>query len=73
MFSDAPFQALEFLASHRDTIIILLKSEIDIVSLSLIDEVHLLASMSASVILFVSPSEMVSHQQLPWITEPDNP
>ena len=60
MSSDVPFQALEFLASHRDTIIILLKSEIDIVSVSLIDEVHLLASISSSVIPFVPQSELVS-------------
>lgn len=60
MSSDPLFQALEFLASHRDTIIILLKSEVDFVSLSLVDEVHLLASISASIIPFVPQSEIVS-------------
>ncbi|KAH7909315.1 nucleoporin Nup186/Nup192/Nup205 [Hygrophoropsis aurantiaca] len=56
----ASHQTLDFLSSHRDTIIIMLKNENEEVPLSFIQEVHLLVSLSASVLSLVPKSEMLS-------------
>ncbi|KII84114.1 hypothetical protein PLICRDRAFT_702060 [Plicaturopsis crispa FD-325 SS-3] len=53
-------QALEFLSSHRDTIIILLKNDSDVLPLSVIEEIHLLVSLSTSVLPLVPTSELAS-------------
>lgn len=53
-------QVLDFLSSHRDTIIILLKSEDDYVPLSLVDEIHLLVSLCAAVFPLIPKTELVS-------------
>ncbi|KAH7924355.1 hypothetical protein BV22DRAFT_1035258 [Leucogyrophana mollusca] len=56
----ASHQALDFLSSHRDTIVILLKNEAEEVPLSFIEEIHLLVSLSGSVLPLVPKSELLS-------------
>jgi len=53
-------QALDFLSSHRETIIILLKNDFDEIGLSIIQEIHLVVSLSRSVLTLVPKSELVS-------------
>ncbi|KAI0944532.1 hypothetical protein AcW1_002214 [Taiwanofungus camphoratus] len=53
--------ALQFLSSHRDTVILLLKNEVDELSLSVLDEIRLLVSLSASVLQLVSKTELLSN------------
>jgi nuclear pore complex protein Nup205 len=53
------FQVLEFLSSHRDTIVILLKTDTEPTPLSVIEEMHLLVSVCAGVLPLVPPSELV--------------
>lgn len=52
-------QALKFLLSHRDTIVILLKNEADQVPLAIVEEMHLIVSLCASVLPLVPKSELV--------------
>jgi nuclear pore complex protein Nup205 len=59
-FSLKAYQALDFLSSHRDTVVILLRSETDYVPLALVEEIHLLVSLCASVLPFVPKSELVN-------------
>jgi len=51
-------QALEFLSSHRDTIVIMLKNDSEEVVLSYIEEIHLLVSLSGSLLFLVPKSEL---------------
>ena len=53
-------QALEFLSSHRDTIVIMLKNDSEEVVLSYIEEIHLLVSLSGSLLPLVPKSELAS-------------
>ncbi|KAJ6619045.1 nucleoporin Nup186/Nup192/Nup205 [Mycena sp. CBHHK59/15] len=53
-------QALDFLSSHSATIVILLKNETDQIPLALMEEIHLLVSLCASVLPFVPKSELLS-------------
>jgi nuclear pore complex protein Nup205 len=53
-------QALEFLSNHKDTVVILLKNEGSWVSLSLVDEIHLLVLLCANVLPLVPRTELVS-------------
>ncbi|THH18242.1 hypothetical protein EW146_g2707 [Bondarzewia mesenterica] len=53
-------QALQFLSGHRDTVAILLKNDSDDISLSVLNEIHLLVSLCASVFPQVPKSELVS-------------
>ncbi|EPQ55766.1 hypothetical protein GLOTRDRAFT_115998 [Gloeophyllum trabeum ATCC 11539] len=54
-------QALAFLSSHRDTIVILLKNESSsTITLSIVEEIHLLVSLCVSVLPLVPKSEMLS-------------
>ncbi|PFH47615.1 hypothetical protein AMATHDRAFT_67405 [Amanita thiersii Skay4041] len=53
-------QALEFLTSHSDTIVILLKNEPDYVPQSLLDELHLVITLCANILPAVPKSEMLS-------------
>ncbi|CCM02106.1 uncharacterized protein FIBRA_04183 [Fibroporia radiculosa] len=57
----ATTQALQFLSGHRDTVILLLKNEVDELSLSLMEEIRLLVSLSASVIQLVPKTELLSN------------
>jgi nuclear pore complex protein Nup205 len=52
-------KALEFLSSHRDTIVIMLKNDSKEVALSYIEEIHLLVSLSGSLLPLVPKSELV--------------
>ncbi|KAI6135337.1 nucleoporin Nup186/Nup192/Nup205 [Pisolithus thermaeus] len=56
----ASHQALDFLSNHRDTIIIMLKNDSEEVGLSYVEEVHLLVSLSGSLLPYVSKSELAS-------------
>ncbi|EGO28547.1 hypothetical protein SERLADRAFT_413403 [Serpula lacrymans var. lacrymans S7.9] len=58
--NSATHQALDFLSSHRETIIILLKNEMSEVPLSFIEEVHLLVSLCGSVLPLVPKSDLLS-------------
>ncbi|KAH9948497.1 nucleoporin Nup186/Nup192/Nup205 [Amylocystis lapponica] len=58
--------ALQFLASHRDTIILLLKNEVDDLSLSVMEEMRLLVSLCANVLQLVPKSELVLLQLGFW-------
>ncbi|KAG9311043.1 hypothetical protein JVU11DRAFT_8941 [Chiua virens] len=51
-------QALEFLSSHKDTIVIMLKNDNDEVTLSFIEEIHLLVSLSGSLLPLVPKPEL---------------
>ncbi|KAF8064189.1 nucleoporin Nup186/Nup192/Nup205 [Lyophyllum atratum] len=53
-------QALDFLTSHSATIAILLKNDADYVPLALLEEIHLIVTLSASVLPSVPKSEMLS-------------
>jgi len=53
-------QALEFLSSHRDTVIILLKNDADEISLSILDEIYLLVFLSTHIFPQVPKAELVS-------------
>jgi nuclear pore complex protein Nup205 len=53
-------KALEFLSSHRDTIVIMLKNDSEEVVLSYIEEIHLLVSLSGSLLFLVPKSELAS-------------
>ena len=53
-------KALEFLSSHRDTIVIMLKNDSEEVALSFIEEVHLLVSLSGGLLPLVPKTELVS-------------
>ncbi|KAI5985097.1 nucleoporin Nup186/Nup192/Nup205 [Pisolithus albus] len=56
----ASHQALDFLSNHRDTIIIMLKNDSEEVGLSYVEEVHLLVSLSGSLLPYVSKTELAS-------------
>ncbi|KAI6142345.1 nucleoporin Nup186/Nup192/Nup205 [Pisolithus tinctorius] len=56
----ASHQALDFLSNHRDTIIIMLKNDSDEVGLSYVEEVHLLVTLSGSLLPYVPKSELAS-------------
>ncbi|KAF7795183.1 hypothetical protein EIP86_006332 [Pleurotus ostreatoroseus] len=58
--ASATNQAAEFLKSHRDTVILLLKNEADELSLSSIDEMRLLVSLSTTVLPLIQKSELLS-------------
>jgi len=64
MFRLCARQALEFLSSHRDTVIIMLKSEADLGSLAAIEEMRLVVNICAHVLPLVPRSEMVSSRSL---------
>ncbi|KAF8637106.1 hypothetical protein AX17_003010 [Amanita inopinata Kibby_2008] len=53
-------QAMEFLTSHSDTIVILLKNEPAYVSQTLLDELHLVIALCANVMPSVPKTEMLS-------------
>jgi len=53
-------QALEFISSHRDTIIMILRNDADGISLSVLDELHLLVYLCSVAIPSVSKSELAS-------------
>ncbi|KAF9238369.1 nucleoporin Nup186/Nup192/Nup205 [Melanogaster broomeanus] len=53
-------QALEFLSNHKDTIIIMLKNDSEEVTLSYIEEIHLLVSLSGSLLPLVPKSELMT-------------
>ena len=57
--SSASNQALDFLSMHSPTIVILLKNEIDDISLSLLEEIHLLVSLCTNVLPLVPKTELV--------------
>ncbi|KAH9929472.1 nucleoporin Nup186/Nup192/Nup205 [Fomitopsis serialis] len=52
--------ALQFLSSHRDTLIILLKNEVDELSLAVIEEMRLIVSLCANVLHLVPKTELLS-------------
>ncbi|KAI0317152.1 nucleoporin Nup186/Nup192/Nup205 [Amylostereum chailletii] len=53
-------QALEFLSSHRDTVVIMLKNETEEISLSVLDEIHLLVVLCAAVYPQAPKTELAS-------------
>ncbi|KAI0695309.1 nucleoporin Nup186/Nup192/Nup205 [Cytidiella melzeri] len=53
-------QALEFFRSHRDTIAILLKTEADDLSISILEEMRLLVSLGSYVLSTVPKTELAS-------------
>ncbi|KZT24940.1 hypothetical protein NEOLEDRAFT_1178711 [Neolentinus lepideus HHB14362 ss-1] len=58
--ASASKQTLEFLNSHRETIIILLKNESSTVSLSMVEEIHLLISLCVGVLPLIPKPELLS-------------
>ncbi|KAG2143441.1 nucleoporin Nup186/Nup192/Nup205 [Suillus bovinus] len=56
----ASSQALDFLSSHRETIIILLKNDSEEIGLSIVQEIHLIVSLSRSVLTLVPKLELMS-------------
>ncbi|KAK0478734.1 nucleoporin Nup186/Nup192/Nup205 [Armillaria novae-zelandiae] len=58
--SSASNQALDFLSMHSPTIVILLKNEIDDISLSLLEEIHLLVSLCTNMLPLVPKTELAS-------------
>jgi hypothetical protein len=65
-------QALEFLRSHRDTIVILLKADNDNLSASVLEEMRLLVSLGSIILSSVPKTELVSdngyhHQETGYI------
>ncbi|KIK97850.1 hypothetical protein PAXRUDRAFT_824522 [Paxillus rubicundulus Ve08.2h10] len=58
--ASANHQALEFLSNHKDTIIIMLKNDSEEVALSYIEEIHLLVSLSGSLLPLVPKSELMT-------------
>ncbi|KAI8972576.1 nucleoporin Nup186/Nup192/Nup205 [Trametes punicea] len=53
--------ALQFLSSHRDTAVILLKMEVDELSLSVMEEIRLLVSLCSNVVHLVPKTELLSN------------
>ena len=62
-------KALEFLSSHRDTIVIMLKNDSEEVVLSYIEEIHLLVSLSGSLLPLVPKSELASPRSHPFLSK----
>ncbi|KAF9048038.1 hypothetical protein BDZ89DRAFT_1058002 [Hymenopellis radicata] len=58
--ASATNQALDFLAKHSPTIVILLKNETEDLSLSLLEEIHLLISLSTNVLHIVPKTDLAS-------------
>ncbi|KAG0707241.1 nucleoporin Nup186/Nup192/Nup205 [Suillus ampliporus] len=56
----ASSQALDFLSSHRETIIILLKNDSEEIGLSIVQEIHLVVSLCRSVLTLVPKSELMT-------------
>ncbi|KIJ60466.1 hypothetical protein HYDPIDRAFT_98637 [Hydnomerulius pinastri MD-312] len=56
----ASHQALDFLSNHKDTIIILLKNDTEEVALSYIEEIHLLVTLSGSLLPLVPKAELMT-------------
>lgn len=52
-------QALEFLNVHRDTIVILLKLDLDDTPLAVVDEINLVVSICTAILPLVPKSELV--------------
>ncbi|KAI9057540.1 hypothetical protein FKP32DRAFT_1598103 [Trametes sanguinea] len=57
----AASHALQFLSAHRDTAVILLKMEVDELSLSVMEEVRLLVALCSNVVHLVSKQELLSN------------
>ncbi|CDO70405.1 hypothetical protein BN946_scf184999.g46 [Trametes cinnabarina] len=57
----AASHALQFLSAHRDTAIILLKMEVDELSLSVMEEIRLLVALCSNVVHLVSKQELLSN------------
>ncbi|KAI0351635.1 hypothetical protein OH77DRAFT_1429461 [Trametes cingulata] len=53
--------ALQFLSAHRDTAVILLKNEVDELSLSVMEEIRLLVSLCGNVVHLVPKTELLSN------------
>ncbi|TFK37612.1 nucleoporin Nup186/Nup192/Nup205 [Crucibulum laeve] len=53
-------QALEFLTAHGSTVVILLKNETDYTTLALLEEIHLIVTLCASVLPTVPKTELLS-------------
>jgi len=64
-------QALEFLSSHKDTIVIMLKNDSEEVALSYIEEIHLLVSLSGGLLRLVPKSELASSHSHRFTTRRD--
>ena len=54
-----PFQVLDFLSRHSSTVVILLKNETEDMSLSLLEEIHLLVSLCGQVLPLVPRADLV--------------
>jgi nuclear pore complex protein Nup205 len=54
-----PTQVLEFLNAHRDTIVILLKIDLDDIPLAVLDEINLVVAICTAILPLVSKSELV--------------
>lgn len=61
-------KALEFLSSHRDTVVIMLKNDSEEVALSFIEELHLLLSLTGSLLPLVPKSELASLTRIYFLT-----
>lgn len=59
-------QAIDFLSNHASTIAILLKVEADYVTLSMLEEIHLLVTMSGMLLTAVPKTELVSTGARCW-------
>ncbi|OBZ74918.1 hypothetical protein A0H81_05368, partial [Grifola frondosa] len=53
--------ALQFLSSHSDTAVLLLKNEVDELSISVMEEISLLVSLCGNVVHLVPKTELLSH------------
>ncbi|KAL1938972.1 hypothetical protein VTO73DRAFT_11125 [Trametes versicolor] len=53
--------ALQFLTAHRDTVVILLKNEVDELSISVMEEIRLLVSLCSNVVHLVPKTELLSN------------
>ncbi|KAI0270638.1 nucleoporin Nup186/Nup192/Nup205 [Gloeopeniophorella convolvens] len=53
-------QALEFLSGHRDTVIMILRNDADEISLSVLDEIHLLVYLCSVIYPLAPKSELAS-------------
>ncbi|KAI0085599.1 nucleoporin Nup186/Nup192/Nup205 [Irpex rosettiformis] len=53
-------QVLEFLRSHRDTFVILLKTDIEDLSMSVLEEMRLVISLGSNILSVVPKTELVS-------------
>ncbi|KAI0776838.1 nucleoporin Nup186/Nup192/Nup205 [Trametes elegans] len=53
--------ALQFLSAHRDTAVILLKNEVDELSLAVMEEIRLLVSLCSNVVHLVPKTELLSN------------